>query len=379
MRSAVFFALVPALAGAAIAACATGTVVNDFPDTGTPQMDGSGGGDSGCPQFDLTSDPKHCGSCTKACASTEVCAMGQCKPSCDPPLFKCAGDGGACVDLAKDKNNCGQCGTVCSVPDGGPEGGTGNPDSGIPVPDGGFDAGPGWTLGTPGCESSKCSITCAQGTLCSDNLCWDTQNAHAHCGSCTTACGGSEWCAKGHCCGQGKDWCGASCVDVLSDSQNCGACGKVCPMQTPTCSGGVCGNPTVYTQTFTSGQVPTAQCTAWNGFLSQLGTSYSSVTIKGTFDQVGFTCNNPAIASAIAQALKNNSQYISVSCNGHVWSNCNRYGGELWIDPPAVCSGANCPNPGYLLRPCFGSANIWGGVNTATCSSPTQTVTLSFQ
>ena len=62
-----------------------------------------------------------------------------------------------------------------------------------------------------------------------------------------------------------------------------------------------------------------------------------------------------------------------------MWTNCNRYNDELWIDPPSTCSGANCPNPGYLLRACFGSANIWGSVKGNTCSAPTQTITLSFQ
>jgi predicted small secreted protein len=53
-----------ALASAALvaAACATATGPADVSDAG---VDGGA-----CPQFDLQTDVKHCGSCTKACAST---------------------------------------------------------------------------------------------------------------------------------------------------------------------------------------------------------------------------------------------------------------------------------------------------------------------
>jgi hypothetical protein len=65
------------------------------------------------------------------------------------------------------------------------------------------------------------------------------------------------------------------------------------------------------------------------------------------------------------------------TCDGRSWSICDRYHGEVWINPPSECSGSNCPNPGYILRPCIGNLN-WGGVNTATCSAPSQTMTLEF-
>ena len=104
----------------------------------------------------------------------------------------------------------------------------------------------------------------------------------------------------------------------------------------------------------------------------------SSVTLSGTYDTTGITCSDPTVVAALANAIRTatNGEW---TCGGHNWTHCGtRYTGELWIDPPSLCSGSNCPNPGYLLRPCCGHSN-WGGVNTRTCSSiPTQTMTLEF-
>ena len=228
--------------GLAVVACATAGTVTFPEDGGTPPGgDGAAPDGAACPQFDLQTDPKHCGSCTKACALAEVCSLGACKNACDPPTIKCSG-GQTCIDVTKDPNNCGTCATVCSGPDSGPDTGTGNPDAGIPVPDGGFDAGTGWTLAASSCDASKCALGCGGGaSLCSDNLCWDTQNAHDHCGGCSTACATDvEWCTQGHCCATGKQYCGSACVDIVSDPMNCGGCGKVCPVNTPACVAGAC-------------------------------------------------------------------------------------------------------------------------------------------
>jgi hypothetical protein len=171
--------------------------------------------------------------------------MGMCKASCDPPSLKCFGsEAGVCIDPTKDPNNCGMCNNTCAamIPDSGPSTGNGNPDSGIPVPDGGFDAGNGWTFPSSSCDASKCALACAgSSALCSDDLCWDLQNAHDHCGGCTTACMASvEWCTKGRCCPTGQDYCGSACTNVLTDATNCGYCGNVCPVSAPVCISGTC-------------------------------------------------------------------------------------------------------------------------------------------
>src|SRR5580693_4193858 len=167
-----------ACGGALVGACATGEQLGGGMDSGG---DATATGDGGsCAQFDLQTDPNHCGSCTNACSTEggipQVCTQGVCM--CGPPTIKCSGTQ-TCTNVTKDPNNCGKCDIVCAGPDAGPDTGTGNPDSGIPVPDGGFDAGTGWMFATPSCDGGTCDFDCPPGSnLCSDGLCWDPLNAH---------------------------------------------------------------------------------------------------------------------------------------------------------------------------------------------------------
>ena len=133
-----------------------------------------------------------------------------------------------------------------------------------------------------------------------------------------------------------------------------------------------------YSQTHTNGQTATAQCAAWGVFQTQLTPgNYHTMRIWGSNDMTGLTCTDFTTVNAMAAAIKNATTYISGTVNGHVWSVCNRYNGETWIDPPSSCSGSNCPSPGYILRPCITNLN-WGGVNTATCGAPTQLMAIEF-
>ncbi len=221
----------------ALGACATGELVQTPPEGGT---DGTVADGSACPQYNLQTDPQHCGSCTHPCASNEVCSAGVCKGQCDTPTTKCSqADGGfICASLQTDPNHCGQCPNVCTTADaGGLEAGTQNPDAGVP-----FDRGSGWSLGAPSCEAGTCGTTCSGGmSACSDGICYDLQNFHNHCGSCTTACAaGTEWCNYGHCCPLEQMYCGSSCIDVLNNDSNCAACGKACGGTTPHCYNGAC-------------------------------------------------------------------------------------------------------------------------------------------
>lgn len=158
--------------------------------------------------------------------------------TCTSPMMVC-GDAG-CVDTTSDKDHCGSCTVACTTADAGALvlGSNDNPDSGIPNFK--VDAGAPWDLGTAACATSACAITCPAGlTLCTDDICYDTQNFHEHCGGCNTACASTEYCAGGHCCATGSEYCNGACTDVLSNAANCGGCGVTCG-NGQTCAGGTC-------------------------------------------------------------------------------------------------------------------------------------------
>jgi hypothetical protein len=136
----------------------------------------------------------------------------------------------------------------------------------------------------------------------------------------------------------------------------------------------------MYSDSFLQGQTAAPQkCTDWNTFKSQLTPKcYTKVTIKGTYDNVGKFTTDPVIIAAFANALNTNTTYISPTTNGNVWHFCNSSSTHVWINPVSSCSGSNCPNPGYIIRPCIGNSN-WGGVNTATCNGLNQRMTLIFE
>lgn len=133
-----------------------------------------------------------------------------------------------------------------------------------------------------------------------------------------------------------------------------------------------------YTEFFTSGEISFAQCDTWRTFLPGIPDSgFTRVRYFGSADPVGVTCSDPLQMAAIADGMRAASSF-SVTCDGRIWSMCARNDGEFGIDPPATCSGANCPN-GYLLRPCFLGAAFWGAVAGPTCGgAPSQTISLIF-
>ena len=295
-------------------ACAR-ALVTDEPD-GSTVNDAALGDSSACPQYNLKTDPQHCGSCTNACKTGEVCSNGACKASCEAPTVKCVADGGiTCATTATDPQNCGQCGNACSTADAGSlPPGPNNPDAGIP-----YDGGSGWSVGKAGCSNSQCGVTCDNGfTKCSDNLCYDTQNFHDNCGACGTACTAQEWCNAGKCCTLGKLACNGTCVDVKSDPNNCGACGKVCSGGTPYCAAGVC----------TAGCSPSGTRQPFN--------TVQSKTATGCFSTSPCGIGNYLWSSANIQAFQAVNQEMvcggTTACVGHV-------GIATWGGSNTVCHG----------------------------------------
>ncbi|MEW6470068.1 MAG: T9SS type A sorting domain-containing protein [Bacteroidota bacterium] len=143
----------------------------------------------------------------------------------------------------------------------------------------------------------------------------------------------------------------------------------------------------IWTDTFINNlPASSTQTAAWTAFTASLvPQTYTKVTISGSFDPTGVSCTDTAVATALANALYTNTDYISpVSCSGYIWHNCATHGflGQVWLNPPNACDGSNCPN-GYIIRPAIsqvypGNVN-WGGVNTLTCGAPSQRMTLIFE
>ena len=131
----------------------------------------------------------------------------------------------------------------------------------------------------------------------------------------------------------------------------------------------------IYSQSFVSVSTYTAQCTAWQNFLALLTIrTYTLLKIQGTYDTVGRSTNDSTVIGNIAQALRTSVGYGPITSNGVSWvvNSCGS-GYELSGDG----STCQCATAGYSVRPCIGNANF-GGINTATCSGPSQTLTVTF-
>jgi hypothetical protein len=300
---------------------------------------------------------------------SSIDAAADVAPACTSPHLMC---GTACIDPTSDPNHCGSCTKVCPASDASVlDASSGNPDPGIPA----YDAGDASyvTAPSPTCATSSCGVACSPTTTLCNGLCYDTNDVHDHCGSCATACVAAEWCHGGHCCAPGTEYCGTACIDVVSDVDNCGACNVKC--DGGACVGGACGAGVVYTDSFTTGVASPTQCTDWTNFRAKLTGVYTSITVRGTFDPVGHTCTGAA-ATTLCNALRNGTAVGATTCGGHLWSVDTICGLEL--NAQSGNTGCPCETPGYEVRPCIGNAN-WGGVNTNTCTPPSQTMTVICQ
>ncbi|HEX4420742.1 MAG TPA: hypothetical protein VH165_22660 [Kofleriaceae bacterium] len=234
--------------------------------------------------------------------------------------------------------------------------------------------------------------SCADGNLCNGA---ETCNGAGTCEPGTPLAAGAS-CADGNACNgaetcNGSGTCEPGTPPVVSDDNSCttdscdptAGVSHVALPDGSTCSGiGVCEAGTcsvqgaVYSADFFQFGDTTNQCNSWNDFLNNqvVDNSYSRVTMSGTFDLTGITCNDPASATQICQAIHQGNS-ASVSCGGHTWNVGQCGGTELSIDiGTCFCSfGAE-----HTVRPCTGFDD-WGGVNTETCDGPSQTMTVACQ
>ncbi|CAF4338764.1 unnamed protein product, partial [Rotaria sp. Silwood2] len=135
-------------------------------------------------------------------------------------------------------------------------------------------------------------------------------------------------------------------------------------------------NMITYSANFTTSTVPTSQCTQWESFVAQLTVrTYTLLIIQGTYDTVGLTLNDSTIISNIAEALRTSSSYGPITSNGVSWAVGICVSGVELSAHVSICV---CSDLGYTVRPCVG-VESFGGINTNTCSGPTQSMTVIFQ
>jgi hypothetical protein len=120
-------------------------------------------------------------------------------------------------------------------------------------------------------------------------------------------------------------------------------------------------------------------CADWRAFQTSLqsNTTYTSVTLRGSNNPLGFTCTG-ATANQICQYLRSdNHDQNSFTCDGHTWylGGCGN-GLEVNVDAGGIC-GCYSGNIG-TVRPCIGNNN-WGGLNGGTCGGATQTLEVICQ
>ena len=135
----------------------------------------------------------------------------------------------------------------------------------------------------------------------------------------------------------------------------------------------MCTAGVAFSGSFTQGQVASGQCPLWTSFRAKLTGTYSTITISGSSDLVGRTCTGVS-ANTLCQALRTGTTVSGLACNGNTWFVDQCSGGLEITADGAACA---CKTPGYAVRPCLSSNGDWGGVNTATCNGPTQTMNVT--
>jgi hypothetical protein len=139
------------------------------------------------------------------------CANGHINFSCDPGHASCIASGTCDVNTGYDPNNCGSCGSVCSLPNS-----------------------------TPSCFVGFCRInTCNAGfadcnQIPADGCEVNTQSDVNHCGDCSTVCAQGSVCSNGVClklagaaCGLNSECTSGYCTDGVCCESACnGTCEK---------------------------------------------------------------------------------------------------------------------------------------------------------
>eukprot|EP01112_Ceratiomyxa_fruticulosa_P018814 TRINITY_DN606_c0_g1_i4.p1 TRINITY_DN606_c0_g1~~TRINITY_DN606_c0_g1_i4.p1 ORF type:complete len:366 (+),score=34.88 TRINITY_DN606_c0_g1_i4:1002-2099(+) len=201
---------------------------------------------NGC-EVNTSTDHSNCGTCGSICSipnANSHCQTGTCTfDACQGSYMDCDsstsfGSNGCEVDLDSDNNNCGACGTVCTIP---------NADA--------------------DCQSGTCTFTSCQGSYhdCDGNIGFgsngceiDLNSDNTNCGTCGHDCSAlphvaSSYCNGGACVIDSCQGAFIDCnedpsdgceIDTSSDAYNCGGCGTDCTalsgVNVTVCSSSVC-------------------------------------------------------------------------------------------------------------------------------------------
>lgn len=142
-----------------------------------------------------------------------------------------------------------------------------------------------------------------------------------------------------------------------------------------------------WTDNFIQGQTPTfAQCNNWSQFLSGLSTTHNYVAVRmyGSRDPIGITITSPSAAAHLAHLLRTKTNG-SVTSDGHTWyvgkgcqqsAACEPFGEGVVL---TIDQAHNCVcDTHYTIRPHINNLN-WGGINSNSCSAPSQMMALEFR
>src|SRR5262245_29456662 len=132
--------------------------------------------------------------------------------------------------------------------------------------------------------------------------------------------------------------------------------------------------PYIFSEFFQNGVAETAaECTNWNTFRASLQpTKYTCVQLVGSSGKGRTTCDAPNV-QIIATALRDGVP-ASVVSGSDTWNVGSCGGIEINANAPSICGCSVVP----ILRPCISNSN-WGGVGTATCGAPSQSIQLIFR
>jgi cysteine-rich repeat protein len=172
-----------------------------------------------------------------------------------------------------------------------------------------------------------------------------------------------------------SDECPTSCTDAFCGDgfkwEGMEECDDANMVDDDICADDCTSNGIFYKGEFLAGQDSPQQCQDWDAWRAQLqGFEFSRVAMWGTEDQTGIECTGPQ-ADTLCQALATGG-VANENCDGRSWTVGDCTGVELSASGQCSCS------VGYTIRPCIGFG-FFGGVNTDSCSPPSQTIEVVCQ